>query len=281
MSEQRRGAKSRFETRLYVHPDDKVPENFWLNDDGNRALRFLHLHGACRELGPEAFFPERGQAAHEAYAVCADCEVRAACLAFALSTTERDGVWGGLNEVARRPLMRRVAAGESPDDVAADYCDANPVRHHTFGGRRSRYPEALRAEAVRICAEAGPGIASERTGVPATTVKAWAARARTKAKGETRTMTDDEVSQLVEQAVSVAVAAQTEALNRALSETLAELVERLDVFTSAVSSGFHVLAPLDPALGEVAAMVDGAASVPAEPAQSHEDGLDDSGMTDG
>ena len=163
---QRPAGRSRFETRAHVCPDDNSVVNFWLNDGGNRALRFLHLNGACRDLGPDSFYPEKGHSAQAAYRVCGDCEVRAACLAFALSTTERLGVWGGTNETARRPLMRRVAAGESPDDVAADHCQANPVRHRGFGGRRFRYPEEIRAEAVRLCLEAGPGIALNERACP-------------------------------------------------------------------------------------------------------------------
>ncbi|MDE0649062.1 MAG: WhiB family transcriptional regulator, partial [Gammaproteobacteria bacterium] len=56
---------------------------------------------ACRGSGPVAFFhPDGiGRAPWEpddARSVCAGCEVRVDCLAYAYATGERHGVWGGL-----------------------------------------------------------------------------------------------------------------------------------------------------------------------------------------
>lgn len=66
------------------------------------------LHAACRDLGPELFFPElhdpgTGQSAR---AVCASCPVRADCLAVALATPQNDdfGIWGGTGPLERRAL---------------------------------------------------------------------------------------------------------------------------------------------------------------------------------
>jgi transposase-like protein len=190
--------------------------------------------------------------------------VRADCLAFALRTCERDGVWGGANEVARRPLMRRVAAGEEPDAVAADYCVARADQP-----ARPTWSEDMKAKALRLAAEVGPTVAAERLGLPYTTVRSWASNRRhaerraasgEQARGDTGTMTDAEVEQLVERAVRTATAAVLEDLNRALAETLAELVERLDTLTATVSTSLHVLAPLDPLLAEAASSLGEAAS---------------------
>ncbi len=266
----RPAAQSKFETRDRIHPDDHSAPN-WLNHEGHKALKNLRRHAACRDLGPAIFFPEKGQWAAEAYAVCAGCEVRAACLAFALNTIEREGIWGGTNEVLRRPLLRRVAAGEDPDEVAASYCSA-----FSSGPVRRTWSDEVKAEALRICAEAGPTVASERTGVPYSTVKSWAdsrrqaaRRARRgasvrdhKARGDTDNMTDAEVTQLVEQAVQAATTAVVEQLNCSLAETTAELLERLDTLTGVVSASLTVLAPLDPALAEAAHVLGDAASVP-------------------
>lgn len=58
---------------------------------------------ACRFTEPDLFFPisasgrALGQVA-QAKAVCAGCPVRRECLAFALRTRERHGIWGGLTE---------------------------------------------------------------------------------------------------------------------------------------------------------------------------------------
>ena len=43
----------------------------------------------------------------EAKVLCARCPVREDCLAYALRMHETHGVWGGLNELERRQLLRR------------------------------------------------------------------------------------------------------------------------------------------------------------------------------
>lgn len=72
---------------------------------------------ACRGENPDWFFApnhlekkeERSAREAKAKAVCATCPVREACLAYALSTREPHGVWGGLNELERRHLVARRA----------------------------------------------------------------------------------------------------------------------------------------------------------------------------
>jgi WhiB family transcriptional regulator, redox-sensing transcriptional regulator len=58
------------------------------------------------------FFPERGQPAAPAKAVCARCVVSAECLAYALALGIREGVWGGTTGNDRRRIWsaRRHAA---------------------------------------------------------------------------------------------------------------------------------------------------------------------------
>ena len=46
-----------------------------------------------------------------AKAICATCEVRDACLEYALRAHETHGVWGGLNEYERRAVARELRAG--------------------------------------------------------------------------------------------------------------------------------------------------------------------------
>jgi WhiB family transcriptional regulator, redox-sensing transcriptional regulator len=67
---------------------------------------------ACKRADPELFFPSATDAAAPARAmaakaVCARCPVRAECLAFALATRQKDGVWGGTTEDERRTMTRR------------------------------------------------------------------------------------------------------------------------------------------------------------------------------
>ena len=71
-------------------------------------------HGLCRQVDPALFFPEgRGMAVvlqtEQAKQVCNRCPVRAACLEWAVDTGQSSGVWGGLSEDERLPLLRARA----------------------------------------------------------------------------------------------------------------------------------------------------------------------------
>jgi len=44
-----------------------------------------------------------------AKAICARCPVRSECLEYALHVRETHGIWGGLNEMERRALLRQRA----------------------------------------------------------------------------------------------------------------------------------------------------------------------------
>jgi NAD(P)-dependent dehydrogenase (short-subunit alcohol dehydrogenase family) len=68
------------------------------------------LLAACRSADLDLFFPvsTSGQGrdlAEQAKAVCAQCWVRSVCLAFALATRQVHGVWGGMSEQERLPLV--------------------------------------------------------------------------------------------------------------------------------------------------------------------------------
>ena len=69
---------------------------------------------ACSGMDPEYFFsseeiaakrerPEREAGAKD---ICARCEVRDECLAYAIEAGERYGIWGGLNPAERRAFVR-------------------------------------------------------------------------------------------------------------------------------------------------------------------------------
>jgi WhiB family transcriptional regulator, redox-sensing transcriptional regulator len=63
----------------------------------------------CAQTDPEAFFPEKGGSTREAKRICMGCEVREACLEYALAHDERFGIWGGLSERERRRLKRGIS----------------------------------------------------------------------------------------------------------------------------------------------------------------------------
>jgi WhiB family redox-sensing transcriptional regulator len=60
-------------------------------------------------FAPNYFETKEEKRAREAKAkaICARCEVRAECLEYALRTREPHGIWGGLNELERRLLLRQ------------------------------------------------------------------------------------------------------------------------------------------------------------------------------
>jgi WhiB family redox-sensing transcriptional regulator len=67
---------------------------------------------ACATADPELFFPiSRAGPAREqvasAKAICARCEIRQACLGYALDAGPVQGVWGGTTEEERGRLLRR------------------------------------------------------------------------------------------------------------------------------------------------------------------------------
>ena len=63
--------------------------------------------GACRGLEPGIFYPEDDADAGDAKAVCEVCNVRVACLEYALQIREKQGVWGGATERERRRIIRQ------------------------------------------------------------------------------------------------------------------------------------------------------------------------------
>jgi len=69
---------------------------------------------ACRGDYARLFFgpsylearDEREARERRAKSICAICPVRIECLEYALRTKEPHGIWGGLNELERRRLVR-------------------------------------------------------------------------------------------------------------------------------------------------------------------------------
>jgi WhiB family redox-sensing transcriptional regulator len=66
-------------------------------------------YGACRDADSDLFFPGPEGDPGEAVRICLGCPVRDECLAWALETRMRYGIWGGLTERERRRLLKRSA----------------------------------------------------------------------------------------------------------------------------------------------------------------------------
>ena len=62
---------------------------------------------ACRGSEGSLFFsPDVSEREFLAKRLCANCPVRGDCLEASLSRHETYGIWGGLNELERRALLR-------------------------------------------------------------------------------------------------------------------------------------------------------------------------------
>lgn len=62
---------------------------------------------ACQGVDAQIFYPITDEQADDAKSVCASCHVREACLEWALTNREHDGVWGGTTERERRRMVRQ------------------------------------------------------------------------------------------------------------------------------------------------------------------------------
>lgn len=60
----------------------------------------------CTQADPDLFFPDTGGSTAEAQGICASCKSEAQCLAYALDTGTRDGIWGGHTEQELRRLIQ-------------------------------------------------------------------------------------------------------------------------------------------------------------------------------
>lgn len=64
----------------------------------------------CVDYNTDIFFPEDYEPDSVALAksICNDCWIKNKCLAFAISTNEKEGVWGGATPNERRNIKRRA-----------------------------------------------------------------------------------------------------------------------------------------------------------------------------
>ena len=57
--------------------------------------------------------PEKDLREGTARALCRRCKVKQACLDYSIEVEEGHGIWGGLNELERKRLLRRMPAEKS------------------------------------------------------------------------------------------------------------------------------------------------------------------------
>jgi WhiB family transcriptional regulator, redox-sensing transcriptional regulator len=74
---------------------------------------------ACRGTDVELFYSDQQADIKRALALCAHCEVRAACYDQAMRDREAFGIWGGTEERYRRRLFRAQRRGADTPASAA------------------------------------------------------------------------------------------------------------------------------------------------------------------
>lgn len=72
-----------------------------LEDESNWKQQAL-----CTAVSADTFFPQKGQSASDAKAICRQCPVKDPCLEYALEIGEGYGVWGGVGARERRAMAK-------------------------------------------------------------------------------------------------------------------------------------------------------------------------------
>lgn len=81
------------------------------------------VDAACVSVDPELWFPEKGGTTSRAVlGICGSCPVRESCLATAIVNVE-DGLWGGVQPVARSQARGRIWRGADPLLVVEELLD--------------------------------------------------------------------------------------------------------------------------------------------------------------
>ena len=87
---------------------DRMLEPGWRADAACRTKNAVHF------FAPPHFErkPEKDAREGAARALCRACPVQPQCLEYSLAVQEPHGIWGGLNELERRRLIRKRAAAQ-------------------------------------------------------------------------------------------------------------------------------------------------------------------------
>jgi hypothetical protein len=88
---------------------------------------------ACLGMDTAIWFPEDGQRNDQAKAICDGCPVEAECLAGAVERHEGAGIFGGLTETERRPLIR-ARFGAMPQRARRPRPRKGPPNRHDSTG---------------------------------------------------------------------------------------------------------------------------------------------------
>ncbi len=62
--------------------------------------------GACRQVDPELFHPDKGSNGDRAKTICGTCDVRVQCREWAVARPDEWGIWGGTSQEERKTMRR-------------------------------------------------------------------------------------------------------------------------------------------------------------------------------
>lgn len=114
-------------------------------------------HAACKGMPTEWWYPERGDIAPKAKAICAECPVQDDCGTYAVNSDERFGIWAGVSIDQHRRAERREG-NTTPPATRARMVSRNATgpRPHTWApivhGTRSGY-KAEQRRGLDVCAD--------------------------------------------------------------------------------------------------------------------------------
>lgn len=74
--------------------------------------------GLCADEHPSVFFPSDGVGVEVARKICAQCQMQAQCLEYALRNRIDHGVWGGTSERQRRRILKQRRLEQATDRPA-------------------------------------------------------------------------------------------------------------------------------------------------------------------
>lgn len=91
-----------------------------------RAYALCRAENATYFYAPAHFErkPEKDHREGIARALCRVCQVQPQCLQYSLEVAESHGIWGGLNELERKRLLRRRKAEAEAAAAAGSACPA-------------------------------------------------------------------------------------------------------------------------------------------------------------
>ncbi len=80
--------------------------------------KFQWQHKAkCLGENQDIFFPDQGESTLPGKEICRQCRVQVECLAYAMTTSQQKGTWGGMSPHSRRDLRLELGEWFEADEI--------------------------------------------------------------------------------------------------------------------------------------------------------------------